>query len=113
MALTAESVGQHDVVIGRRSAPEAHRLLGTRVGYAITTVAASRRAREGLTRRLDEMRSRYLPTDADFMLIDLGDRRDQILDVPRARGLRDREGGRWRCPLRSRSSHRRGGASRL
>lgn len=59
-------------------------------------------ARAVLTERPDETGLRHLPTDANLMLIDLGDRRDQIL-VLRARGLRYRDGGRWQLPSMNRS----------
>lgn len=61
-------------------------------------VAASRQAMAALNGCLDRIGLRYAPSQANFLLIDLGDRRDQILDVLRARGLRFRDGGRWQLP---------------
>lgn len=61
-------------------------------------VAASRQAMAALTSCLERAGLRYAPSDANFLLIDLGDRRDQILDVLRRRGLRFRDGGRWQLP---------------
>ncbi|WP_025619647.1 hypothetical protein [Salinispora cortesiana] len=41
-------------------------------------------------------RSRSGRSDAAFFRTDLGDRQDQILALLRARGLRFRDGSRWR-----------------
>jgi histidinol-phosphate/aromatic aminotransferase/cobyric acid decarboxylase-like protein len=118
-----------------RSVPipfQAHCLLGTRVGYAVTSaayavrlrrhqlpygvsslastaahaslrdaaglrrnVAVNRQAYCTLTSELDRLGIRYVPTDANFLLIDLGDRREQAHATLRACGLRFRDGARW------------------
>lgn len=58
-------------------------------------VAANRQAYRTLTGELDRLGIRYVPTDANVLLIDLGDRREQVLATLRACGLRFRDGARW------------------
>lgn len=62
------------------------------------TIGLNRRAYATLTAELDRLHIGYARSDANFLLIDLGDRRDQILALLRARGLRFRDGSRWRLP---------------
>ena len=58
-------------------------------------VDANRQAYRTVTSELDRLDIRYVATDANFLLIDLGDRREQALAVLRACGLRFRDGARW------------------
>ncbi|GIE92486.1 aminotransferase class I/II-fold pyridoxal phosphate-dependent enzyme [Actinoplanes regularis] len=58
-------------------------------------VTANQQARSALTDELDRLGIRYLPTDANFLLIDFRDRREQALATLRACGLRFRDGARW------------------
>jgi histidinol-phosphate/aromatic aminotransferase/cobyric acid decarboxylase-like protein len=58
-------------------------------------VAANRQAYVTLTGELDRLGIRYVPSDANFLLIDLGKRHEQVLANLRACGLRFREGARW------------------
>ncbi|MEV6689854.1 aminotransferase class I/II-fold pyridoxal phosphate-dependent enzyme [Micromonospora sp. NPDC051196] len=62
------------------------------------TIGLNRRAYATLTAELDRLYIGYARSDANFLLIDLGDRRDQILALLRARGLRFRDGARWQLP---------------
>ncbi|WP_204038545.1 aminotransferase class I/II-fold pyridoxal phosphate-dependent enzyme, partial [Micromonospora qiuiae] len=62
------------------------------------TIAFNRRAYGTLTAELDRLRIKYAQSDANFLLIDLGDRRDQVLALLRACGLRFRDGSRWQLP---------------
>ncbi|WP_309227354.1 aminotransferase class I/II-fold pyridoxal phosphate-dependent enzyme [Micromonospora thermarum] len=62
------------------------------------TIAANRRAYATLTAELDRLRIGYAQSDASFLLIELGGRRDQVLALLRACGLRFRDGSRWRLP---------------
>lgn len=61
-------------------------------------VSASHAARAAVTRVLHQLGLRYLKTDANFLLIDLAEHRDRIVDVLRARRVRFRDGERWRLP---------------
>lgn len=49
-------------------------------------------------------------SDATSLRTDLGDRCDQVLALLRARGLRFRDGSRWRLPTKT-QVHRIGGAT--
>ncbi|MEU6022648.1 aminotransferase class I/II-fold pyridoxal phosphate-dependent enzyme [Micromonospora sp. NPDC047134] len=62
------------------------------------TIALNRRAHGTLTAELDRLRIEYVQSDANFLLIDLGDRCDQVLALLRACGLRFRDGSRWQLP---------------
>lgn len=58
-------------------------------------IAANRQAYRTVTSELDRLGIQYLPSEASFLLINLGDRREQILAILRACGLRFRDGARW------------------
>jgi histidinol-phosphate/aromatic aminotransferase/cobyric acid decarboxylase-like protein len=61
-------------------------------------IAANRQAYALLTSELDRLHLGYTQSEANFLLIDLGDRRDQVLALLRACGLRFRDGARWQLP---------------
>ena len=72
----------------------AHATLGDTVGLQ-RNLAANRQAYRTVTSELKRLNIKYLPSEANFLLIDLGDRRERILAALRACGLRFRDGARW------------------
>lgn len=83
--------------VGALAATAAHASLGDDSNLR-RTIALNRRANTALTAEIDRLRLGYARSDANFLLIDLGDRRDQVLALLRARGLRFRDGSRWQIP---------------
>lgn len=98
-AAYADRLRRHQLPYGVNSlaSAAAHASLRDHAGL-LRNIAANRQAYTLLTGELDRRHLSYTRSEANFLLIDLGDRHDQVLALLRARGLRFRDGARWRLP---------------